>query len=722
MKRALSLFLIFLLTASFFVVLYEVPKATATTNTVYTVTTTTRASYGDMKDKWVFRANGSDFVFYRNDNNYLSYRSSIDNGATWGDEKPTQEQSGSPVLAFCNGDYIGWWVGVSTTQYYRLGRANSDGSISWLADKQSFTLSNAIQTHFFIDSGGYMWYTYKNSGSNIQYALKSSVRNGSFINAWAAQAISGSYSSSDMAFTEKANGDIVFFSNDNINVKYRVYFGSNDSFSAAVSITGGTDCAYAYAGMLTCSSYQNTVYFAYVNETGAAYNNYYIKCGSLNSTWHQSPLTVRSIDLGRSNSNIGLVCAQDGGVFLFFSNKPSKFFGYYKFMSNVWDTNYTIIYTETEDFPSFRYVSVAPYVVDGYASISWESKTSSRYNIKFMYIQAMSTLILSTDAGKTESSKENGTDTTLSVNWTTYDYTGGSMLLSGFIIETQYGTGNKINSTWAAFGASNSSVASHIIHLGAALGTVVSWLCYANSTTNQWGASATFTFIIQGTVTYIWTTGGAIWKNRIAINNMTAVTYTTPTTLELTAITDATNSFQNFSHTFDGVNYVSTNNPFNYSIQGLTTIKCFFDLDFSAGYSVGWLAGNLSGFNTGYSYGWVIGNASGYSAGYASGLINGNATGYLLGWGVGNASGYVSGYAYGWTTGNDTGYINGYNYGWYIGNLTGSQNGGGGIGDAEAIAAGINGGVIVGIVLLIVGVMFGLLMVARKKTGGNNAR
>ena len=156
-------------------------------------------------------------------------------------------------------------------------------------------------------------------------------------------------------------------------------------------------------------------------------------------------------------------------------------------------------------------------------------------------------------------------------------------------------------------------------------------------------------------LTYYYTTGGSFYVEWSPIVNGTEYGYVDGRTITFGALASSTYAYVSFNWTGSS----TTDNPYDYTLDGNDTIWLYFVVSGGGGYAAGWADGNASG----YSQGWIAGNSSGYSQGWAAG----NGTGYTTGWVAGNATG--------WAAGNATGYAVGYNAGWADGYVAGFADG-----------------------------------------------
>ena len=207
--------------------------------------------------------------------------------------------------------------------------------------------------------------------------------------------------------------------------------------------------------------------------------------------------------------------------------------------------------------------------------------------------------------------------------------------LSGYVFSWN-SSGTYANDTWTAFSAANNSWANVSKTIDIAVGNKMSWLVYANSSTNTWAILPLQTYTVTATLSFYFNEGGTLGRNTTVLTNGTSTTYNTLTPyLDLEALANSTFAYLSINWTYGS----TVSNSYVFAIVNATTIWAYF----GPGYAQGWADGNASGYASGYSDGY----GDGYTAGYSDGYFDGNATG----WAAGNATGYTDGYAAGYAQG-----------------------------------------------------------------------
>lgn len=139
---------------------------------------------------WIhsFYAAGRHWVFYRSDIGRQVYRSSVD-GLTWTDEEVVIDvwsNDHHELTVWFDGTHVhcafaGGVAGYGTL-YYRRGKPNADGTITWSMDWQTVNTGKNVYPCISVDSDGYPWigYQYTDGGINTPYVTKSSTKDGSW--------------------------------------------------------------------------------------------------------------------------------------------------------------------------------------------------------------------------------------------------------------------------------------------------------------------------------------------------------------------------------------------------------------------------------------------------------------------------------------------------------------------------------------------------------------
>lgn len=167
---------------------------------------------------------------------------------------------------------------------------------------------------------------------------------------------------------------------------------------------------------------------------------------------------------------------------------------------------------------------------------------------------------------------ENGIESTFSSYWV-----GSNIYCSGYIFSLNYGVGY-VNDTWVAFSANNNTwanITKTLLGSSSQLGNTISYVTYANSSSNSWFVSAIKTFVLQATVSFNFNSSrGIIERNHTLINDGAVTVYTTPTNLTLGAFCNSNFGWLSWNYTNSLGS--STNNPFTYQVVNKTDIWCIF--------------------------------------------------------------------------------------------------------------------------------------------------
>lgn len=177
---------------------------------------------------------------------------------------------------------------------------------------------------------------------------------------------------------------------------------------------------------------------------------------------------------------------------------------------------------------------------------------------------------------------ENGETSLFSSFW----FASGSITCSGYILSLNYGSGY-VNNTWVQFSPNNNTwanVSEVLTGSAAQIGATIYYKTFANASNGKWYVTAELSFTLQATVTFQFWDIGHIEKNDTPITN-SSTTYTTPTTLKMDALPNATYSFLNWSWLNTAA--TSNNNPLSFTVTNKTTLTCYFGLGYDAGFAAG---------------------------------------------------------------------------------------------------------------------------------------
>lgn len=146
-------------------------------------------------------------------------------------------------------------------------------------------------------------------------------------------------------------------------------------------------------------------------------------------------------------------------------------------------------------------------------------------------------------------------------------------LLDGYYFEHNQ-TGTYANSTYTTFSTQNMTWGNQTITVDNALGDVIGYRWFANSSNLLWTATTRQYFTVSATVNFYYTTGGTLRRDGVQISNGTSTTYSTPTTLTMLGI-DATNYDFDYYSWYAGT-VTDDDNPLSWSVDWTTSLWCHF--------------------------------------------------------------------------------------------------------------------------------------------------
>jgi len=234
---------------------------------------------------WVFYGNGSAFV----------YKTSID-GVNWSQPIVVDVTNYWYYIGlYFNGSHFFISAFYGTPRYFWCGIPNSDGSITWITQKQSISLSGFVSTivsYIIVDSQGYPWisFTGTTDGTNYYpYVIKSDWNNGS----WHTQQgfpvpLSTTPAAYSTCLVGMKNGRVyVVYAYDSApNVKGRLWNGT--AFSSEESVTQNTIYSGISYSMVADSN--DVIYFVYTVK-----DTYDVRFVKRTNQWGNESLIVQGM-------------------------------------------------------------------------------------------------------------------------------------------------------------------------------------------------------------------------------------------------------------------------------------------------------------------------------------------------------------------------------------------------------------------------------------------
>jgi hypothetical protein len=140
-------------------------------------------NWGRIQAVKTFYAKGYFWLFYTDADDNTYFRTSED-GFNW--SSPTFVRAAGPanlsVTVDSGGDYVHYAWGQGAYLYYRRGKLNSDGTITWDSERQ-VTDFDVNLPNIILDSDGYPWIGYQCISDRKPYVTKSSTKDGTWTTA-----------------------------------------------------------------------------------------------------------------------------------------------------------------------------------------------------------------------------------------------------------------------------------------------------------------------------------------------------------------------------------------------------------------------------------------------------------------------------------------------------------------------------------------------------------
>lgn len=332
---------------------------------------------------WQFRgkvqyAGGRYWVWYFDGEDSLPptdwyFKTSADDGATW--SAATACLGGSIWL---DGGYFHQAYVSGTDIYYRRGTWAADGTIAWGASHDTGVNGRARSADITIDSDGYPWVTYRDTGEYVA-AMKSSVKDGTWTTAsghptrLSADSNAGYYGSIEPMLDGKV---AVLWGKCITPVKCKVWDGTSWG-SEEVAI----DEAVGDQRDFDTLSYGDTVYAA-----GYAANGIWVNIRDEDGTWGTEEHVYYA---GGGTTLPALSLDTEWDILYCFWNRvdtaPNIYFK--ARVNGVWDTDPVLWKDETTDGMgnSQSNIMAIRYAVDNFVAVAYGTETAdaSPYKVKF---------------------------------------------------------------------------------------------------------------------------------------------------------------------------------------------------------------------------------------------------------------------------------------------------------------------------------------------------
>lgn len=344
-----------------------------------------------------FYANGRFWVFYC-DGTDMGYRTSS-NGGTWGSFNSIKTcTSGSQFSIFFDGTYFHYAhtpESSYTAIYYRRGKPESDGTVTWSADEQTAVAAASGVTYYnpnvSADSSRYPWIGYRRyeSGSYYPYFTKASTNNGTWTTASGFPYNPPGTTSQDNWFVTpvpltslKVYG---IFGRAQGRILGRLYNSGwgNEEFCSENNLKEGR-----YYSAVAEGDYVHLVYLKDVSPYDIVYRK--------RTTSWQGEETVQASAASTSAPVLSINTGDNNTLYCFWAGSPMANHVYYKKRTaSGWDTDPTDWIDETPDGLT-HYVRFTSFYKDynGHIGLVYMTETSSPYKIRFAEGRALHPMIV----------------------------------------------------------------------------------------------------------------------------------------------------------------------------------------------------------------------------------------------------------------------------------------------------------------------------------------
>jgi len=340
----------------------------------------------------VFFAKNQIWVFYSDGTN-LVYRTSAD-GLSWSD--PTLFKVGgssSYVLSLAfNGTHFAYAYApeAGTTLYYRLGQANSDGTITWSTSYEqrpgsSYTYDVAI----CFDTQGYPYiaYTTYDGGNYYPKVLKSSERNGIWVTASGFPfSLNTTISSSSwrVSILPLTSGKVyALYTDPSRPIFGRLWDGS--SWGSEETASSSNIEAGAYHSAVNEGDHVHLVFLKDVS-----YDIIYVK-RTYGTGWG-SEVTVQSSVSSKSAPGLS-IRTTNNDLYCFWMGSPTANHIYYKrSRSGTWDTDPTDWVDESSEPLYDNNLHTSYYESKDWVGLIYTTKSSAPHNIRHAFLSFAPTI------------------------------------------------------------------------------------------------------------------------------------------------------------------------------------------------------------------------------------------------------------------------------------------------------------------------------------------
>lgn len=345
-----------------------------------------------------FHVAGRYWVFYGDGAN-LGFRTSQD-GITWSAFTAVRATTGYQFSVDWDGSNFHYVVRVgfpSSVLYYRMGRANAGGTITWLAAEQTVLTCDAAHgsgdIDIRVDTNGYPWiaYDYRTvaTNNNVAMVTKSKTKNGTWTDEnilfAAPYQFSASVFNPDLwcSLTTLTNGKMYVMgmpgigATGEVNIKGRLWDGAAWQAEETVVTAGADVMASGHISPVAFGDDIHLIYGVYIVATPTI-DAYHTK-RTYGIGW-SAPTAVR---LRAATRQTVLSIDDFGTLYCFWLDEPTAGHVYYKKnVSGVWDVNPLDWFMELEAFNPSWSCSVSSKAYNGKIIFVYSTLVASPYNYK----------------------------------------------------------------------------------------------------------------------------------------------------------------------------------------------------------------------------------------------------------------------------------------------------------------------------------------------------
>ncbi|RLI43658.1 hypothetical protein DRO59_00205 [Candidatus Bathyarchaeota archaeon] len=449
----------------------------------------------------VFRVAGRFWVWYTNGS--FQYRTSI-NGVSWssstiiGDCYP---ESDNYANVWTNGTHIAYVRTRLYDMFFRMGKANSDGTITWATAEQMVHDGDSsayyLKTMVAFDSNGFPWiaglhWNTSQASSNVPYVIKCDWKNGSWHTAsgFPKNLTNWEEGYDSIAMQPLTNGKMYFaYGSTDVKLHGRLWDGSSLGSEETIS----SDYTLASHRHWSMTNKSDEIHLVYLKAYGPRYVRY--RWRNSTGSWSSEETIYDAGDSGMAP--VISVNTTDNSLLVFWINCPTSNHVYYiKCVDGTWDSEPTDWFSDSDGIlseDSNSIISAARKSVDGYIPVIYLAG-SSPYSVKFSLYPAFPTAPQYSNVGV--STTVAGQDCTFSVKWT------DAANMSGYIFGTN-NTGTWQNDTWTAWSPVGTPKWSNVTKtLNSGDWDYITYQFWANNTNNLWNTTG-LRYIIRNRQYYL---------------------------------------------------------------------------------------------------------------------------------------------------------------------------------------------------------------------------